>query len=528
MNVRNAILLTLIAMSAAAGFGQEVESPEEYRFYVPLPESTFRGGWHFRLELGALENKAYQVSLLGFNPIGIPVLNEAPRLIGGDEIFTWQDVASYTAFRLQTLIVITDRPVSGVLWMWDDVYSFINGVNLTTEASESLILPHIPNDLFSWRTTFVVQGVAKGAPFGDIDFQYYDEKGTRYTYLAQNRVSANARITGTPGHDIPLSELGQDTRAPWGRVTTHAEGFQVAGYLNYLRNAEVVQSCALELSGKGSPTGYLGLSKHENYVFSEGMAFTNPNDEAVNLHLYLTVERPIEMVEGDGEKPVDPEQPTTEIVVFEETVELGPRQRVIHALGTTLFKDLEGDFQILRYRALSVNEYPVEDEEGAFAPKLLSVAAIHLQGAVQVDVGKAASGEVSPLGGHGFVPTIGNTSLAWLNLGDEFETMIEVFNPGLVPSTLNIIFKDALGNPLYILEDLVLNPGMGFHELRSDLLRDELLAMNEDLPADAVLRVEFKRKSGSGFFTKTTTFRGKDFAVINPAVWTIPDDGIEF
>jgi len=44
MNLRNAILLMLTAMTVAAGFGQKVDSLEEYRYYVPLPESTFRGG----------------------------------------------------------------------------------------------------------------------------------------------------------------------------------------------------------------------------------------------------------------------------------------------------------------------------------------------------------------------------------------------------------------------------------------------------------------------------------------------------
>jgi len=106
--------------------------------------------------------------------------------------------------------------------------------------------------------------------------------------------------------------------------------------------------------------------------------------------------------------------------------------------------------------------------------------------------------------------------------------MIEVFNPGLVPSTMNVTFKDDQGNLVYMLENLVVQPGTGYHELRSDLLRDDILAANEDLDANAVLRVDLKRKTGSGFYTKVTTFRGNDFGVINPAVWTIPDDGIEF
>jgi len=218
----------------------------------------------------------------------------------------------------------------------------------------------------------------------------------------------------------------------------------------------------------------------------------------------------------------------SEIVVYEETFEMAPRQRLVHSLGNTIFRDIEGEFLGLSYKALSVAEYPIADEEELFAPIPLPIAALHLQGAVPVESGKAASGEVSPLGGHSFVPAIGNTSLTWMNLGNEFETMIEVFNPGLVPSTMNVTFKDDQGNLVYMLENLVVQPGTGYHELRSDLLRDDILAANEDLDANAVLRVDLKRKTGSGFYTKVTTFRGNDFGVINPAVWTIPDDGIEF
>jgi hypothetical protein len=528
MNLKNAILLSLTAMMMAAGLGQDADPPEEYRYYVPLPESTFRGGWHFRLELGALEAEAYQVTLLGYNPIGIPVLSEKPRLLGGDEIFTWQDLASYTSLRLQTLVVITDRPVSGALWMWDDIYSFINGVNLTAEVSNSLILPHIPNDLFSWRTTFVVQGVAKGAPFGDIDFQYYDGDGSRFTYLAQSGVGANARITGTPGHDIPLSELGEDTRATWGRVTSPDEKFKVAGYYNYLRNSEIVQSCAMELTENGHPEGYLGLSKYEDWVFSNGLSITNANEEAVNLHFYLTVRRPVDVAVGEDGKPVDPDAATTEVVVVEEVVAMQPLERLVHALGVTLFEEVEGEFLGLRYLALSEAEYPVVDEEDAFAPVPLPVVCIHLQGTLPGVAEKAVTGEVSPLGGHGLVPTIGNASLFWMNLGEEFETLLEVFNPGPVPSTITVTFKDSQGKTVFALEDLILGPGSGYHDLRSDLLRDNILALNEDLGPDAVLRVEIRRQSGYGFFTKATTFRGKDFAVVNPPVWTIPDDEIEF
>jgi hypothetical protein len=531
MNLIKAILLTSGAILVPAVMGQEVEPPEEYRYYVPLPESTYRGGWHFRLELGSRDAEPYQVTLAGYNPIGIPVLNEPPRLLGGDEIFTWQDVASYAGRRLQTLLVITDRPVSGVLWMWDDVYSFINGVSLTAEASDSLILPHIPNDLFSWRTTFVVQGVAKGASFGDIDFQYYDQEGSRYTYLAQGSVGANARITGTPGHDIPLSELGEDTRASWGRVTTPDEAFHLAGYYTFLRNSEIVQSCAMELMSGGYAEGYLGLTKYEDWIFSEGLAFSNPNDEAVTLQLFLTVKRPIEPVEGD-DGDIDPDAPTSEVVVIKESVEIPALARAVHALGVTLFKDVDGEMLGLRYHALSVEEYPVKDPEGdeeeILAPIPLPVAAIHLQGTLPSAVEKASAGEVAPLGGHAFVPALGNASLAWMNLGEEFETLIEVFNPSIGTSTIDIVLKNSEGKPVYIIEDLSLAPGTGYHELRSDLLREEILNLNEDLDPASVLRVEIRRKSGAAIHTKVTAFRGKDFAVVNPDLWVIPDEEIEF
>ncbi len=506
-----ALIALIPAVSLAQSEGEE--PPPSYTYYVPFPESTFRGDWQFRLDLSpdldrADDREAVELSLFGYDLLGERVLSGEPVSLSAHGVFRWQEIDAFADVRLQSLTVVSDAPLTGVLWMWSDPLGLFNAVSLIQKPAARLVMPHIPSDFFAWRSSFVVQGVSEENRFGDVIFGYYHDQ-TEYN---ENGVwlglEPNGYLTGTPFHDIIIGELGEEPSLEWGAVRSATPGYLLAGYQTYLRVEDNVQSGAIELTEQGSPQGFLGLSRHADWIFQDWLAVTNPNGERVNVEFVLNYL-----------PPAASEEDVPKMATAVENITLSQYDRLNYVLGSNLFAEVEGDFISLSYRAAALTI-----EEGEEEPRPMPIYTVHFQ----------SDDLTTALGAHLPQSLLGSQSTAWINLDDDFETQLEIYAPENRETVVKMSVYDAQGQPLFV-EMIEFNERNIRHALNSQMMRDKAIALaqgeeegGEPVAVDltGVFRIELDRQSGGLFFTKKSGFRETDFSVVNPAlrfVREVPD-----
>ena len=493
---------------AFAQTGEKSAPLPTYR--IPLPESTFLGDWVFKMEVGPVKPEPFQISLLSYSPRGTLVQQQDFGPFSSTSAFTWEGNKAKQA-RIQSLVLISDVPLTGVMWMWNDNLGIINGVAIDEYAASSVVLPHIPTNYFAWRSNFAVMGSGQDGTSGDLIFSFYDNQGANSGDMILGGLAENQHVTGSPYHDIAIGVLGENTAANWGTVRSSQPGFELSGYETFLKVVEPLQSCAIEIGAEPASIGFVGFSKYQGWDFSEWFTFTNPNDEIVNLNLQLTYKAAPVLEESGGLGPGEDTPAEPLVLSLEETLQLNPFERKALRMGIdflTQLVEVDGEPLMLTYSATALPEPPSEiSVEAEEFP--LPIHAVHFQSNI----------EGTALGAHGFTSELGRYATAWFNLSQDFESLIEVFNPSLEKAGVKVTFSDAAGNVVHLIEFSEI-PANGALQLQSRTLREQILAENEGLSPSAVLRIDVSLQNGSGIYAKTTAIRetefGRDLAIVDP------------
>ncbi|MDJ0840066.1 MAG: hypothetical protein QNK37_26375 [Acidobacteriota bacterium] len=511
------LLMVTILSPVYAQDDTEPPEPELYTYFIPFSESTYSGEWSFRLEAAGYADEAAKIELTGYSPTGVVVFTE-PATVEPNRVFVWDSDERAPKQRLQTLVLTADQPLTGVLWTANVTDNILNGVAIGADLdADYLIASHIPNDKYTWQTSISVYGVDKGMDSSPLYFRHFNPLGVADEGRIRSSLRAGGWYAGRPYRNIIIGSLEEDERAHWGIMFTDGPDFTLAGFQTFQRLTEENPiSCALELQpGEGRPSGMVGFSAHEELQFSEWFAFTNPNDEAVDVHFELSYLPPEtedsegEESEATGEEGEEPEyEPATRSLT--KTVRFEPRQRVVDVLGLTLFEELNGWPYILSYNATAL-EAEGEDEE----PAPLPILATHLQ----------SNDAQTILGGHHFVDTAGRFGYTWLDLNGP-ETVVDIFNPTDSRSSVQAILFDTEGNKILALDRLEMEPKGAYLGLSNRTIQAALAENEIEVTADVPLRLVISLKSGTGVFTKITRIdrdqKGniRDIAVVNGTMVT--------
>jgi hypothetical protein len=516
--------ITLIFLSClvqtAISQDEESDVRESFTYYLPFVESTFSGDWTFRLEMTTLGNDPFEVRIQGMGHQG-GLLFQTTEQYEPYQIVTWQSGVEQSKQRLQSLIVTSDAELAGILWMKHEADGLLNAVSTLLDGSaDRLVLPHIPNDRYSWKTTAAVVGVDAGQTSGSLEFAYVNESGFQRNLSLRSSIEDGVWYTGSPYHKIPIGSAEEEETALWGAVYTGSETFHLAGVQNFVRlSDDAPLSCALELMpGEGRSHAMVGLSSDEELGFSDWIALTNPNQEPVTLTLTLSYLPDVVAEDESDESTEPPSGPLTQTAV--QTMTLAPLTRSVHILFGDLFREVKGTPYILSYSA-SAQADPESTEE----PVAMPIFAIHLQ----------ADSSITRLGAHHFTDKVGRFGQAWFDLSGT-ETDIDIYNPGELQTFASVTLTDHLGRSLLFAERIEIEPGAAHFGLGSELVRAYIDAKGEELDFDASepIRVTIALQRGDGFFTKVT---GKardamgmitDIGIVDGAVTTPPTDNPPF
>jgi hypothetical protein len=500
---------------------QPVEDvPVTYTYHVPFPESSFSGQWKFRLE----------VMPLGVDPVNMSIAAYDLRdskigLATGEYVLTGPVVPSLALARgfakaaaeevaIQSLVLTSDGPLTGTLWMINDAVGLLNGVALEKQQGTQLLLPHLPNDAFNWRSTFAVQGVSETGATGSVIFGFFDLARQFSEMNIWAGLGDKDYLVGTPYHDIFL----EDDTVLWGSLRSDDPELMLSGYQTFFHNdfSEIknIQSCAIELMTGGAEVGHVGFSRRDGWDLQDWFTFTNPNDEPVQLDFILRIRPPQPDFEGeDADIPVGNREPLP-IQQVEGSIVLSRHDRRNFNLGM-IFGELPGEPISLSYSAKEIlpdnTEPPAEGEE-PILPEGREILALHLQSNVAA----------TALGGHMFAPVAGQESSTLLDLNPDFETVIEVYNVSAAELPATITLSDSEGNVL--LEKPFLVEASGVYVIDSEELRVQVMADNEALDPESLLRMDIVRGEAAGlFFTKATAYEDAvDFGIVNPSVIYTP------
>jgi hypothetical protein len=499
----------------------EADVPVTYTYHVPFPESSFSGQWKFRLELLPLGVDPVNMSIAAYDLRDSKIaLGTSEYVLTGPLVPTLSlakgaGKAAAEEVAIQSLVVTSDGPLTGTLWMINDAVGLLNGVAIEKEQGTRLLLPHLPNDAFNWRSTFAVQGVSDTNATGSVIFGFYDLARQYSEMNIWAGLQDKDYLVGTPYHDIFL----EDDTVLWGSLRSDDPELMLSGYQTFFHNdfSEIknIQSCAIELMTGGSDTGHVGFSTPDGWDLQDWFTFTNPNDEAVQLDFILRIRPPAPVIEGDDgeELPVGGLEPLP-IQQVEGSLVLNKHDRRNFNLAM-IFGELPGEAISLTYMAREIlpdtTEPPVEGEE-PILPESREILALHLQ----------SNTAATALGGHMFAPVAGQESSTLLDLSPDFETVIEVYNVSAAELPATITLSDNQGSVL--LEKPFLVEANGVHVIDSEELRIQVMADYETLDPESLLRMDIIRGEAAGlFFTKATAYRDAvDFGIVNPHVIYTP------
>ena len=487
MSLPKIMMILFVICAFLSGYAQDDIDAQEttYRYYVPFPESNFRGDWQFTLVAGPDLAKDYNLTVSSYNFFGEPIETRTQMISGGLPYF-WQDgvAGAKVQFELQvqTMVLESSEPLSGVLWVFDPTADVLNAVSITDVARGELILPHVPSDFYTWNTSFSIMGIGSDtARSADIEFDYFSNTRSGNT-TAWSGLESNAYHNGTPFRDILITDVDAVT---WGkvRVQNPENGFRLAGYQSYLKATEGVQSAAIELVDQPLDNGYFGFSRHENWNFSEWFAFTNPHDMPARIEMTLFY------VSGEGD---------TDVHTATETITLPARNRYNYILGLNLFSGFEGQAIGLEYNAFKPL---VQDQSAEELPVLIT----HLQS----DVDATALGAHAP-------QNRGNRSVAFLS--PRFDQRIDLYNPSMEAA-------DSVDVTVYFANDMApftkavaVPAGHNVTITHAQLLEDIKASLPEESPLVDMLpafRVEISSARGL-FYAKLTGYEAGDYGIVNP------------
>ena len=495
---------------------QDTPDTEIHRYAIPLPgtKTVSNSDWKFRLEVGSIDARVYSVQLSQYDILGRPLSVGVSQEYAANQVFTWSSETEAQGRRLRSLELISDTPLTGTLWMWNDIFGQINGVSITEHRSSVLAVPHIPEQFFEMTTSFSVQGISDNNSRSDIQFLFVDQAnlGHAPTVERRNWPSGGYWIS-TPEVSLSIGQLGEDVSASWGLIFGTNPNYGFTGFQTFTREdvtklASFTQTAAVELSGEGKSQGYFLFSEFEQMGFEEELIFTNPNTERVRLMFQLV------------SRIKDPETGLSELRVADSELELAPLQKRITLLRDDLFPEMEGTPVWLSYRSATLSE----------EPQPIPVFALHFQNDLN---------ELS-MGGH-VAAESGRRVLAWIPRSPEFETILEVASLGLLTPILpegiedisqvdpddlvyekeETIVKLSLDDEVYRVAPTFIRllAGEPLTAITSSEIRALFSERFED-QRESLVTVRLEVVSGPAIIAKMSAFRGNDLAIVNPYTFT--------
>ena len=489
MSLPKIMMMLFVICAFLPGIAQDETAEDQdqaYRYHIPFPESNFRGDWQFTLVAGPDLASDYTLTVHSYNFFGEPLHDPQVLNFTAGKPYFWQETPGAAkvaaALEVQTRILESTVPLSGVLWVYDPTSDVLNAVSLTDVVRNELIMPHIPSDFLSWSTSFSIAGVGGDVnQIADIAFDYFSNTRSGNT-TAWSGLEANAYHNGTPFRDILISDVDAVT---WGKVSVQdgASDFRLAGYQTYLKSKDGVQSAAIELVDEPVHKGYFGFSRHETWQFSDWFAFTNPHDGPVDINMTLFY------VSGEGDN---------QVMTANQIITLPARNRYNYVLGLNLFDEVEGLPIGLEYSAFQ----PIVNEDAE--PVEMPVLITHLQS----DVDSTALGAHAP-------QERGNRTVVFLT--ERFDQRVDLYNPSIGESdSVDVIVHYADGqDPL--VKQVEVPAGQNVTVSYSQLIEDIKASLPEEteLVVEDALRVEINSPRGL-FYIKLTGYQDGDYGIVNP------------
>lgn len=375
-----------------------------YRYGVPFPERTYSGEWAMRMELSPTGQTAQWVALAGYNTSGSELFQEEIGPLEARTVFVWSLVPEKQEL-VQSLVIESDQPLQGVLWLKNEALGQINGVRITSAAKPSLSVPHIARNYFKWKSSFAVVGASPDLADAAIDMRYLNEFGDYgETVTVTEALRSNAYLRRTPFHDVITERVPE-----MAELMASEANYHLTGFATFSRVEDSLQTCALELPAAGSEKGVALLSpgvapEHDNFF-----VFSNPSDQAILVS--LTLHTASEYESG------------TEFLPYFQTINVEPFSKYIGILGGDLFTEYNGEARALTYQVKAV--------EGASA---VPIYALHLQSDVKEE---ALAGSTFALPGRQLS--------AWIHAGSADLQLFEFGNYGSDPVEARLSFRAATG-----------------------------------------------------------------------------------
>lgn len=485
--------------------------PVQYRYLVPLPGTKNIGiaDWDYSLELVSRNSEVFTLELQQYDIRGRLLDQIDLGLRNGEEVFRWNVTENAANGRLRSIVVLSDKPLIGSFWMWNENYGQINGVRLAENLSAELVLPFIPQSYFEMTTSFALQGFSPNGEASEVSFYLVDsDEQARAPLTLRSSLSSNGYIIGTPELTISLGGLDGEVIPSWANIAPMSPQYLVSGFQTFTREdgskAFLFQSAASELTDVGSSEGHLIFTQESDIPLRHEIVLTNPNLAPVSIDL--------EVFYHEFEPLID----KVMLKSTTETIQLKALERRRMILGSDIFLDVQNPVFRMAYRAA----YTIDETIPA------EIFGLHFQ--------LGPDGEMS----CGSFLKEGTQVRTWLTREDHAETSIELVNVGrqyLEYPDVEIIDGEEVpvGDPYLVSQDTFLNAKFVTEDGRFHFVQLQFEA-GEFFPVISIdkissffggdslnaVQVIFEATDGSPILAKLTKRAGNDFAVINPYVTT--------
>jgi len=503
------VLLTLISPV----FAQD-EQIQAYQYLVPLPgtKNIAISDWVYSLEFTSINGMAFSPELVQYDIRGREIFKTVLGLKNGSEIVRWNITENAINSRLRSVVVLSDQPLTGQLWMWNQEYGQVNGVQFAEALTNQLVLPFIPQSYFEMTTSFALQGFSQTGQPSEVSFYLVDiNERLQEPLVLRGNLASYGYIVGTPELTLSLGGLDGVVSPSWAEIKPLFPDYQIAGFQTFTREdpskAFIFQSAAAELSGVGMSRGHIIFSPEEDLRSRYEFAFTNPYSYSVQLSLELFFE--------EYEPLVD------EVILKSKSivVTLDALERELFNLGENLFEALGN----VDARRLEFHAYV--DAEDIRVPA--EIYALSFQMGPQGEMGSSL---FSSEGTHlrtwlaDFEGSI--TELELISTGRQFLQYpdIELVEGVEVPAGQPfLVSEDSVLDVRFLTEDgrihfvpFQFSAGKYFPKLSLDKVSS--IFGSERLGA---VQVMISVASGSPIIAKLTRRAGNDIAVINPYIYSL-------
>lgn len=505
--------LTLLFLFSLVSIAQD-SGVTVYRYLVPLPgtKNIAITDWDYSLEFTSTNGAVFSTTISQYDIRGreINAADFGPR--SGTEVFRWNITDNAINGRLRSVVIVSDQPLTGALWMWNESFGQINGMALSSNLHDKLVMPFIPESYFEMTASFAVQGFSSLNQGSEVGFFLVDnDERARDPLTLRSNLSSYGYLIGTPELTLSLDGLDGEVIPSWADIRPTSPGYQLSGFQTFTREDStksfLFQSAGAVLENSGKAGGHILFSPVKGIPLRHEVVFTNPDSVPVDVAMEVFFMDYEPLLEKNILKSST------------ETVTLQPLERKRIILGEDVFRSTGNvDFLRLNYQATkNVNEQKLPAE----------VFGLHFQLGSN---GEMSSSEFS---------NSGNMIRTWLTRDSNLTTKIELMNIGRQRVDFpeyEIIDGEEVGqgDPFLVSEDSLIEVRFRTADGRvhfvpvqtragsyfTEFSLDKVSSFFGEESLDAV-QVTFEVASGPSVIAKVTRSGGNDFAVINPYTETV-------